>query len=180
MQSITVVRGDICCLYLRTSCRTVSLYVTSDLTRHLSTVSTNVSPATLVPHYDPDTHLLFLSGKVRHCLYFECDMTSHHLWPPGGQLYYCIWICGGQGALPVWCSSICMWITSSGMVLCYAPELVKIPTPLLWILLSAYLMNAYSDEHVYLYIPVHTYNCTGNVHICTLSVHENCADMVHL
>jgi coronin-7 len=47
----------------RTSCRTLSLYVTSDLTHPLSTVSTNVSPATLVPHYDPDTHLIFLSGK---------------------------------------------------------------------------------------------------------------------
>jgi coronin-7 len=47
----------------KTSARTISLYVTSDLSRPLSTVSTTVSPATLVPHYDPDTHLLFLSGK---------------------------------------------------------------------------------------------------------------------
>ena len=68
-------------LSLRTSCRTVSLYVTSDLTRHLSTVSTNVSPATLVPHYDPDTHLLFLWGKVRYSftvctLSVICPLTS--------------------------------------------------------------------------------------------------------
>ena len=27
-------------------------------------MGTNVSPATLLPYYDPDTHLLFLSGKV--------------------------------------------------------------------------------------------------------------------
>ena len=31
----------------------------------MSVISTNVSPATLIPHYDPDTHLLFLTGKVR-------------------------------------------------------------------------------------------------------------------
>ena len=68
----------------RTSSRTISLYVTSDLTTHLATVSTSVSPATLVPHYDPDTHLLFLSGKVSlvYHLYFDSDLTSH-LWPPG-------------------------------------------------------------------------------------------------
>ncbi|CAI8046126.1 Coronin-7 [Geodia barretti] len=47
----------------RTSSRTISLYVTSDLSQPLSSVSTTISPATLVPHYDPDTCLLFLSGK---------------------------------------------------------------------------------------------------------------------
>jgi coronin-7 len=47
----------------KTSSRTISLYVTSDLSRPLSSVSTTISPATLVPHYDPDTCLLFLSGK---------------------------------------------------------------------------------------------------------------------
>ena len=46
--------------------------MTSDLSRPLSTVSTNVSPATLVPHYDPDTHLLFLTGKVT-----PCTLTVH-------------------------------------------------------------------------------------------------------
>ena len=49
----------------RTSCRTISLYLTTDLTHAMSVISTNVSPATLIPHYDPDTHLLFLTGKVR-------------------------------------------------------------------------------------------------------------------
>ncbi|CAI8054249.1 Coronin-7 [Geodia barretti] len=47
----------------KTSSRTISLYVTSDLSRPLSSVSTTISPATLVPHYDPDTCLVFLSGK---------------------------------------------------------------------------------------------------------------------
>ncbi|CAI8046122.1 Coronin-7 [Geodia barretti] len=49
--------------YRWTSSRTISLYVTSDLSQPLSSVSTTISPATLVPHYDPDTCLLFLSGK---------------------------------------------------------------------------------------------------------------------
>ncbi len=50
----------------RTSTRTLHLYSAQDLTKPQSSVATNVSPATLIPYYDPDTHLLFLSGKVQH------------------------------------------------------------------------------------------------------------------
>lgn len=44
--------------------RTLSVYNTQDLKQPLSVVGTNISPATLMPFYDPDTHLLFLTGKV--------------------------------------------------------------------------------------------------------------------
>ena len=42
----------------------MSLYSADDLSGPKAVVGTNVSPATLLPYYDPDTHLLFLSGKV--------------------------------------------------------------------------------------------------------------------
>ena len=48
----------------RSSLRTLSVYNTQDLKQPLSVVGTNISPATLMPFYDPDTHLLFLTGKV--------------------------------------------------------------------------------------------------------------------
>ncbi len=43
--------------------RTISLYDTAS-SSVLSEISTTVSPATLIPHYDVDTKLLFLTGKV--------------------------------------------------------------------------------------------------------------------
>ena len=49
----------------RNSLRTLSVYNMRDLKQPLSVVGTNISPATLMPFYDPDTHLLFLTGKVR-------------------------------------------------------------------------------------------------------------------
>ena len=40
------------------------MYNIHDLSKAELTVATNVSPATLIPSYDPDTCLLYLSGKV--------------------------------------------------------------------------------------------------------------------
>lgn len=59
----------IMCNYLlifhgRTSVRTLTVYSVHDLSKPQAVVGTNVSPATLLPYYDLDTHLLFLSGKV--------------------------------------------------------------------------------------------------------------------
>jgi len=48
----------------RTSVRTLAVYSVHDLSKPQAVVGTNVSPATLLPYYDLDTHLLFLSGKV--------------------------------------------------------------------------------------------------------------------
>ena len=42
------------------------VYNVGDMKAPLSVVGTNISPATLMPFYDPDTHLLYLTGKVSH------------------------------------------------------------------------------------------------------------------
>ncbi len=51
----------------KTSVRTLSLYSISDLSAPVSTISLNISPAILVPTFDPDVKLLYVTGKVR-CL----------------------------------------------------------------------------------------------------------------
>jgi hypothetical protein len=43
--------------------RTVTLHDV-DANTLLAEIKTNVSPATLIPHFDVDTKLLFLTGKV--------------------------------------------------------------------------------------------------------------------
>lgn len=47
----------------RSSLRTITLYDTNT-SSPLSEIKTNVSPATLIPFFDVDTKLLFLTGKV--------------------------------------------------------------------------------------------------------------------
>lgn len=44
-----------------------------------SEVTVNISPATLVPYFDPDTKLIYLSGKVRlsHTLALAKWLNSH-------------------------------------------------------------------------------------------------------
>lgn len=49
--------------YNRCSMRTITLYDTSNSSL-LSEIKTNVSPAILIPYFDVDTKLLFLTGKV--------------------------------------------------------------------------------------------------------------------
>lgn len=49
--------------FSKTSVRTLSLYDTRDLSTPKSVIATNISPATFIPYYDPDTRLLFVSGK---------------------------------------------------------------------------------------------------------------------
>lgn len=63
----------------RTSVRTVTLYNTSNLGSAIAEVSTNISPATLVPFYDRDTKLLFLTGKVFPLDYLSCYFIFHSL-----------------------------------------------------------------------------------------------------
>ena len=43
--------------------RTITLFDVSG-NKRLSEIRTNVSPATLIPYFDVDTKLLFLTGKV--------------------------------------------------------------------------------------------------------------------
>lgn len=50
-------------IYYRSSMRTVNLFDIGT-SSPLSEVTINISPATLVPYFDVDTKLLFLSGKV--------------------------------------------------------------------------------------------------------------------
>ena len=47
--------------------RTLGVYSVKDGTINVKAdISTNISPATLMPYFDPDTKLLFVSGKVDH------------------------------------------------------------------------------------------------------------------
>lgn len=46
------------------STRTISVYDSRNLFKALSTVETTVDPSTLIPFYDEDSAVLFLSGKV--------------------------------------------------------------------------------------------------------------------
>ena len=49
----------------RTSVRTLGVYVIDGAKVTLkSEISTTTSPATLIPHFDPDTNLVYVSGKV--------------------------------------------------------------------------------------------------------------------
>ncbi len=43
--------------------RTITLFSTKDMIA-LSEVAISISPSTLIPHFDVDTKLLFLTGKV--------------------------------------------------------------------------------------------------------------------
>ena len=53
------------------STRTLSVYATSDLSKPKSVISLNVSPATLMPTFDPDVKLVYVTGKVC-CVFHGC------------------------------------------------------------------------------------------------------------
>ena len=55
------------CGFNKTSVRTLSVYSTSDLSTPMSVISLSVSPAILMPTFDPDVNLLYVSGKVSVC-----------------------------------------------------------------------------------------------------------------
>ena len=58
------------CLYFRTSVRSLGVYSVNKTSITIkSEVAANISPATLVPYFDPDTRLVFLSGKVSPALF---------------------------------------------------------------------------------------------------------------
>ena len=54
----------VCFLLTRSSNRTISVYDHRNLSEVLSTVEINVAPATLIPFYDEDSSVIFLSAKV--------------------------------------------------------------------------------------------------------------------
>ena len=54
----------VCFLLTRASNRTISVYDHRNLSDVLSTVEINVAPATLIPFYDEDSSVIFLSAKV--------------------------------------------------------------------------------------------------------------------
>lgn len=51
-------------IFYRVSERQIYLYDCKDLTNIIGEIGLDVSPATLIPHYDEDSSTLFLSGKV--------------------------------------------------------------------------------------------------------------------
>ena len=56
--------GLMCFLLTRSSNRTISVYDHRNVSEVLSTVEINVAPATLIPFYDEDSSVVFLSAKV--------------------------------------------------------------------------------------------------------------------
>lgn len=56
--------GLMCFLLGRSSNRTISVYDHRNVSEVLSTVEINVAPATLIPFYDEDSSVVFLSAKV--------------------------------------------------------------------------------------------------------------------
>ncbi len=55
------------CGFNKTSIRTLSLYSKSDLSKPMSVISLSVSPAILMPTFDPDVNLLYVTGKASAC-----------------------------------------------------------------------------------------------------------------
>lgn len=54
----------VCFLFTRSSNRSISVYDHRNLSEVLSTVEMDMAPATLIPFYDEDSSVLFLSAKV--------------------------------------------------------------------------------------------------------------------
>ena len=52
--------------YTRTSTRVVSIYRSDDVSKPAYTLSLDVKPAIVIPHYDADSSSLFLTGRVSH------------------------------------------------------------------------------------------------------------------
>ncbi|XP_037087762.1 coronin-7-like [Pollicipes pollicipes] len=66
----------------KSSERQISLYRASDLERPVTTLSLDVSPSILMPHYDPDTSTLFLTAKGdTSVLGYEVAEDYPHLFP---------------------------------------------------------------------------------------------------
>ena len=51
-------------LCIRSSIRIISVYDSCDLSKVLSSVEVDAAPATLIPFYDEDSSVMFLSAKV--------------------------------------------------------------------------------------------------------------------
>jgi len=64
----------------RTSNRTISVYDSRNLSEVLSTVETNVSPSILIPFYDEDSSVLFLTGKGETTVFaYEISEEAPHI-----------------------------------------------------------------------------------------------------
>lgn len=62
------------------STRTISVYDSRNLFKALSTVETTVDPSTLIPFYDEDSAVLFLSGKGETTIFaFEISEEAPHI-----------------------------------------------------------------------------------------------------
>ena len=55
---------SVCFFFTRSSNRTISVYDHRNVSEVLSSVEINVAPATLIPFYDEDSSVIFLSAKV--------------------------------------------------------------------------------------------------------------------
>uniref|UniRef100_T1IM85 Coronin n=1 Tax=Strigamia maritima TaxID=126957 RepID=T1IM85_STRMM len=79
-----VLQGNfiILCGFDRISERQIKLFKVSDLNTPIVTVSLDVTPAILIPHYDEDSATLFLTGKGDSTIYtYEVLEESPHLFP---------------------------------------------------------------------------------------------------
>lgn len=57
--------ASVCFLLIRSSVRNLTVYDHRNLSEALSTVEIDVAPATLIPFYDEDSSVIFLSAKVQ-------------------------------------------------------------------------------------------------------------------
>lgn len=64
--------------FCRMSTRIISVYDSRNLSETLSTLEINVAPSVLIPFYDEDSAVLFLSSKVG--IFTECKLWWTYLW----------------------------------------------------------------------------------------------------
>lgn len=70
------------CGFSKTSDREISVYAVKDISKPLNTVSPDVSPAILIPFYDPDSSTLFATGKGDSTIMaYEIGSDHPHLFP---------------------------------------------------------------------------------------------------
>ncbi|KAK7071102.1 Coronin-7, partial [Halocaridina rubra] len=68
--------------FSKVSERQISVYKSTDLTKPANTVGIDVSPAMLIPFYDPDSSTLFTTGKGDSTIYaYEIGSDYPHLFP---------------------------------------------------------------------------------------------------
>ncbi|XP_066978131.1 coronin-7 isoform X5 [Macrobrachium rosenbergii] len=68
--------------FSKVSERQISVYKSTDLTKPANTVGIDVSPAMLIPFYDPDSSTLFATGKGDSTIYaYEIGSDFPHLFP---------------------------------------------------------------------------------------------------